>query len=254
MKNKRVNALQIWKQFEDVVAPRLRLSAIERAVYSHLLRHSRLEGKLRLRFSIPGLGRGIQLSANTARKAMRRLIDQGALRLVDRSKTGHVVEVRLPEEIRGARLDAAGVRSDGIGVGLARQTSDPAGRAASLEEIDFMQTKALRQAIHLRERGNCFYCLRRLTPTVRCLDHVVPRVQLGRNGYRNLVSCCLECNSRKGEKRAEDFLRWLYRERRLTAVELMGRLRALDVLAAGKLPPPGTRNLGENPTRGSGLV
>ncbi len=28
------------------------------------------------------------------------------------------------------------------------------------------------------------------------------------------------------------------RERRLTAVELTGRLRALDALASGKLPPP----------------
>jgi hypothetical protein len=32
--------------------PGLRLSVIERAVYSHLLRHSRLEGNKRLQFSI----------------------------------------------------------------------------------------------------------------------------------------------------------------------------------------------------------
>ena len=73
---------------------------------------------------------------------------------------------------------------------------------------------------------------------MRCIDHVVPQARLRRNSYRNLVSCCLECNSQKRERSAADFLRWLYRERRLTAVELAGRLRALDALASPKLRPP----------------
>ena len=101
-----------------------------------------------------------------------------------------------------------------------------------------MKTRVLRQAIHSRERGLCFYCLRRLTALARTLDHVVPRVQSGRNSYRNLVSCCMVCNSNKGATPAEDFLRWLFRQRRLTAAELARRLRALDALASGKLPPP----------------
>lgn len=239
MKNKKPNAEQVWKQLEDVLVPRLCLSVVERAVYCHLLRHSRLEGKLRLRFSIKSLGRGTRLSDSPVREAVRRLVDQGALRLVRRSKTGHVVEVRVPEEIRGVRFDAAKV--DGgvlLATGQARQDGQTrVPRAAKLEEIDFMQTKALRQAIHSREGGRCFYCLRRLAPTVRCLDHVAPRAQSGRNCYRNLVSCCLECNSQKGERLAGDFLRWLYRERRLTAGELTGRLGALGTLASGKLRP-----------------
>ena len=208
------------------LVPRLRLSVIERAVYYHLLRHSRLEGKIRYRFSIASLGRGTRLSGGPVREAVRRLVDQGALRLVRRSKTGHVVEVRVPDEIRGARFDAARVGDRGRRPHVSR-----------LEEIDFMRTKPLRQAIHLREGGRCFYCSRRLAPTVRCLDHVVPLAQSGRNSYRNLVSACLECNAKKGERPAEDFLRWLYRERRLTAAELTGRVRALDALASGKLRP-----------------
>jgi len=102
MKNKKLNAELIWKQFEDLLVPRLRLSVVDRAVYSYLLRHSRLEGKLRLRFSIAQIARGIRLSNEPAREAVRRLVEQGALRLVERSKAGHVVEVRLPEEIRGS--------------------------------------------------------------------------------------------------------------------------------------------------------
>ncbi len=103
--------------------------------------------------------------------------------------------------------------------------------------MDFLQTQALRRAIHEREGGVCFYCLRQVIRRKRCLDHVVPRAQFGRNSYRNLVSCCPDCNSRKGERSAEDFVRELYRERRLNANELKGRLHALDALAAGKLKP-----------------
>ncbi len=91
----------MWKQFEDLLVPVLRLSVIERAVYSHLLRHSRLEGKQRLRFSIDWLARGACLSTTSVRKGVRRLAGKGALLLAERSKKGHVIEVRLPQEVRG---------------------------------------------------------------------------------------------------------------------------------------------------------
>jgi 5-methylcytosine-specific restriction endonuclease McrA len=244
MKTKKTNAEFIWKQMEDFVVPRLRLSVLERSIYSHLLRHSRLEGKLRLRFSILWLARAIRLSGGPTREAVRRLVALGVLRLVERSKAGHLVEVRLPEEIRACLLRQPGPKS--------RACSNPARsrntvslplhvktswQPINLEHTDFLQTSTLRRSIHSRERGLCFYCLRRLTPSRKCLDHVVPRVQLGRNSYRNLVSCCVECNSHKGERSAGDFLRWLYRERRLTAVELSDRVRAVDALASGKLLP-----------------
>src|SRR5713101_7490802 len=226
MKNKKPNAEQLWKHLEDDLVPRLRLSVIDRAVYSHLLRHSRLEGRARLRFSIAWLARGARLSTNPARWAMRRLIAHGALRLIERGKAGHVVEVLLPNEIRACRPRR-----------IARRAARPLPRGIDFE-LDILKTRALRHAIHVRERGRCFYCLRRLTPLIRCLDHVVPRVSFGSNSYRNLVSCCLLCNSQKRDRPAGDFLRWLYRQRRLTDAELTARLRALDALASGKLPPP----------------
>src|SRR5258708_23836104 len=105
MKAKKPNAELVWKQLEDQLAPRLRLSVIERTVYAHLLRHSRLEGKLRLQFSIMGVGRNIRLSAGPVRKAVRRLVAHDALRMVQRSKTRHVVEARLPDEIPAAALN-----------------------------------------------------------------------------------------------------------------------------------------------------
>jgi 5-methylcytosine-specific restriction endonuclease McrA len=232
MKTKKPNAELLWKQLEDSLVPRLRLSVIERTVYSHLLRHTRLEGKLRLHFSISWLARNICLSTSPVREGVRRLVSHGALRLVQRSKAGHVVEVRLPGEIRAMRLNSIERRA------AAKENEQRSHAALNIEEADFLHDKVLRKTIHARERGQCFYCLRRTSSTVHCLDHVVPRSQSGPNSYRNLVSSCMECNVQKGEKSADDFLRRLYRERRLTAAELAARLRALDALASGKLRPP----------------
>jgi 5-methylcytosine-specific restriction endonuclease McrA len=238
MKNKELNAVHVWKQLEDLLVPRLRLTLVERAIYSHLIRHSHLEGKPRLHFSIASLGRGTCLSQPPVRKAVRQLLDRGVLRMVERTKAGHVVEVRLPQDIRAARRGKAARGLDALLANPHAPALDRRALAASLELTDFTQSKALRQAIHSREHGHCFYCLRRLKYDLKCLDHVVPRVQSGRNSYRNLVSSCMECNARKGEKPAKDFLRWLYRENQLTAAELKGRLRTLDALIAGKLVPP----------------
>jgi len=239
--NPALDAAQLWKQMEDVLAPRLRLSVLDRCIYSHLLRHSRLEGKPRLRFSIQWLARAVRVSGGPVREAVRRLVSLGVLRLIERTKLGHLIEVRLPSEIpavsSGRSLPIKSRPSpDPVAAHLPSASLDtPAPNL--LEETDFLQTRALRQSIHVRERGLCFYCLRRLTPSQKCLDHVLPRVNFGRNSYRNLVSCCVECNSQKSERPARDFLRWLYREQRLTSIELANRLRALDDLAAGKLRP-----------------
>jgi len=234
MQNRKLNPKLLWMQFEDVLAPRLGLTVKERAVYSYLLRHSLVVGKLRLQFAVMSLARTLGLSIGAARQAVRRLDELGTLRVLERSKTGHLAEMRLPEKIRALRLGKNGA-SVAVGVG----TTGAAGEspAATLETTDFLKTWALRKSIHDRERGACFYCLRRTHANVHCLDHVVPRVRFGRNSYRNLVSCCLECNSRKGDRPAEDFLRTLYRLGRLTPAELDVRLRALKDLAAGKLRP-----------------
>lgn len=228
MKTRTIDAAQVWKDFEDRLAPRLNFSVIDRAVYSHLLRHSRLVGKLRIRFSMPWLGPRIRLSPSTARESVRRLIAWGVLRLVERScQAHHVVCVRLPREVQAVRAAQA----------AAQGSVQPSG-ATGFGEIDFLQIQPRRHAIHAREGGRCFYCLRRLIRERRCLDHVVPQASLGSNSYRNLVSCCLDCNSLKAERHAVEFVRSLYRDRRLSAHELTGRLRALDDLAAGKLIPP----------------
>jgi len=223
MKDKKIDAVEVWKEL-DALAPRLGLSVIDRAVYLHLLRLTHVEGKRRVRFSILGIAPRIGLTGGPVREAVRRLMDKGALRLIERSNIGH----RAP---RGSRTGTGGTfASLSARRGKLR-------RAADLDEVDFLRTRALRQAIHAREGGLCFYCLRRIPSRAHCLDHVVPLAASGGNSYRNVVSCCLDCNSQKRDHAAADFLRRLYREGRLSAKELSARLRAVQALAAGKLRP-----------------
>lgn len=85
MKNEKANAEVAWKQMADLLVPRMRLSVVDRAIYFHLVRHSRLEGKMRLHFSIYWLAGGTLVSSQTARESVRRLVDNGALRLVERT-------------------------------------------------------------------------------------------------------------------------------------------------------------------------
>jgi hypothetical protein len=221
------NAEKTWKQIEDVLANRLRLSVTDRAVYYHLLRHSRLEGKRQLKFSIPQLELALHKSARPVRDSVRRLVWRRVLRVICISKQGYVVEVRLPHEVRA-------VRSRLSHLAQAPKPTPP----VNIENLDFFISKKLRKTIHARESGRCFYCMRRTPQTVQCLDHVIPQVRRGHNSYRNLVSCCLECNSRKGQLQAAKFLRSLYRQGHLTARELSSRLLALQHLASGKLIPP----------------
>ena len=227
MPNKTLNPKLLWIQFEDVLAPRLGLNVWDRAVYSYLLRHSLVIGKPRLHFAVLPVARDLGISTGPVRLAIRRLDELRALRILERSKTGHLVEMRLPEQVRATRTGRNGAFHH---KGESR---------AALEASDFLSSAALRKSIHDREAGTCFYCLRRTPVHIRCIDHVVPRACSGRNGYRNLVSCCVECNSRKCDRPAPDFLRTLYRQGRLTPAELDARLRALKDLAAGKLRPVG---------------
>src|SRR5260370_15956125 len=233
MKEQKIDEIEVWKEL-DALAPRLGLSVIDRTVYLHLLRLTHVEGRRRLRFSILGIAPHLGLSGGPVREAVRRLMDKGALRLIERSNIGHLVEVRLPREVRAPRGSRTGV---GGTFAPLRASGGKLPDGTNLEEVDFLRTGALRQAIHAREGGVCFYCLRRTASRAHCLDHVVPLVEGGSNSHRNLVSCCMGCNSEKRGHSAEDFLRRLYREGRLSAKDLGERLQAVQDLAAGKLRP-----------------
>jgi 5-methylcytosine-specific restriction endonuclease McrA len=61
-----------------------------------------------------------------------------------------------------------------------------------------------RLAIMLRAGLRCSYCGVRRPAAVLTLDHVMPRSRGGRSTWRNLVACCVSCNTRKGNKTPQE--------------------------------------------------
>jgi len=58
--------------------------------------------------------------------------------------------------------------------------------------------KFSRQNIYARDKYRCQYCGRKFAPEELTYDHVLPRSRGGKTEWRNIVTCCVECNRRKG--------------------------------------------------------
>jgi 5-methylcytosine-specific restriction endonuclease McrA len=58
--------------------------------------------------------------------------------------------------------------------------------------------KFSRVNIYARDHYRCQYCGKRASMHELTYDHVVPRSQGGRTEWTNIVTCCYECNRRKG--------------------------------------------------------
>lgn len=71
-------------------------------------------------------------------------------------------------------------------------------RLMYLIKLPRLRRKLTRFEVFNRDRFTCQYCgqeTRELT-----LDHVVPRSRGGQHSWENLVSACIPCNHRKGER------------------------------------------------------
>ena len=58
-----------------------------------------------------------------------------------------------------------------------------------------------RQAIFRRDHHTCQYCGSKQNLTI---DHVMPRARGGQDTWENLVTACVTCNNRKGDRRPEE--------------------------------------------------
>jgi len=217
---------QFIEQFQDHLAPKL--DTYEQALYLYIFRHSRLLGadevvigfkSARARMAC-GIGeRGAPMSENTAYVKLQSLKSKGCIEIVSSERAGRRIRLRLPNEIPG--------------IMPAPEAQAPLLR---IEEMDFFEIQENRALILEREKHHCFYCLRALTAESYVIEHVVSR-PTGDNGYRNVVAACRECNNRKSDSGAEDFLRALYRESFLSGAELQDRLLKLGRLRNGELKP-----------------
>jgi hypothetical protein len=217
---------QFFKDFQDHLAPRL--DTYEQAIYLHLFRHTRLLGsedatigfKSARRRMACGTGvKGKPMSEHTAYEKLQSLQKKGCLIILDTTRDGRKIRLRLPSEIPGVVV------------------THSASASPDIETEDFFEVEENRNRIVEREEHHCFYCLRLLTRENYVIEHVVSR-PLGDDSYRNVVAACRECNNRKGPSTAEEWLRTLYREGFLDAAAFQTRQSNLERLRAGELKPP----------------
>lgn len=217
---------QFIVQFQDHLAPKL--DTYEQAIYLYVFRRSRLLGldevtigftSARSRMAC-GIGeKSRPMSQNTAYIKLASLQGKGCLDIVRTVRTGHVLRLKLPNEIPGLI------------------PPDPQEAEPDMEQMDFFNVPENRLLILKRENYRCFYTLRPLDEQNFVVEHVVSRPN-GDNSYRNIVAASRQANNMKGSMSAEDFLRRLYRENYLNEEEFQDRLRHLALLKAGELNPP----------------
>jgi 5-methylcytosine-specific restriction endonuclease McrA len=58
--------------------------------------------------------------------------------------------------------------------------------------------KFSRQNIYARDKYRCQYCGKQLPSEELTYDHVIPKYRGGRTEWKNIVTCCIPCNRRKG--------------------------------------------------------
>ncbi len=64
--------------------------------------------------------------------------------------------------------------------------------------------KFSRMNIYERDEFCCQYCGKRLPPEDLTYDHVIPKSRGGKTMWTNIVTCCVDCNRKKGGRTPEE--------------------------------------------------
>ena len=59
---------------------------------------------------------------------------------------------------------------------------------------------ASRKTVFFRDNYCCQYCNKKFMKHHLTLDHVIPKSRTGAKSWSNLVTCCVPCNQKKGNK------------------------------------------------------
>ncbi len=202
----------IIRDVVDLLFPELR--PYEAALYMYMLRHSIAHtGDELLRVSRRGLQEGVIRSPTSGTRAGGREPDSsgasyetirvalvglealGAIRQeAEPNRDGTLYRVLLPEEIEICK-QARALKSD-------KRTE----AADETQNLDFYNVRENRIKVYERDGYECRYCRKQLTRFTATLDHVQSVAEGGNNSLENLVTACLDCNSRKNRRLVGDFL------------------------------------------------
>lgn len=71
---------------------------------------------------------------------------------------------------------------------------------ALYDKLPRMEVRLTRRNVFLRDKHTCQYCAKKLPDSDLNLDHVVPRDKGGQTTWKNIVTSCIRCNTRKANK------------------------------------------------------
>lgn len=74
-------------------------------------------------------------------------------------------------------------------------------RLKSYIKVPYNNINLTRKNVFRRDNHKCAYCGRGDLPFT--LDHVIPKAKGGRDTWENLVTACLPCNNKKGDRSPE---------------------------------------------------
>jgi 5-methylcytosine-specific restriction endonuclease McrA len=198
---------QIVHEIVDDLQPLL--TPYDAAFYWYLFRHSiAKDGGPRLRVSSRYLRTAVvkssysQAAQNTislakVQEILRALESIGAIRKEgEPNRQGTPYRVLIPDEIEACREYRA-QRTE--------ITQNPPS-APKPSDLDYYNVRENRINVFERDGYICRYCQKQLTRFTATLDHVMAVVTGGDNSLENLVTACLDCNSRKNKRMVGDFL------------------------------------------------
>lgn len=187
----------------DLLQPQL--LPYEAAIYWYLFRKSILtSGEQYARVSVRGMQQGVitsssgqtsSLSYSSVQDALVGLERKGAIaKAGDTTREGTPYKVYIPEEIAICQELKAAMAAEEV-----EQKPVDARR-----ELDYYNILENRLKVFERDTYKCHYCQKQLTRFTATLDHIQPVSRGGDNSFDNLVTACLHCNSRRGNRAVMD--------------------------------------------------
>ena len=139
-------------------------------------------------------GKSDSMSYAAVQKALAGLEEKGALlKAGDTTREGTLYKVCLPDEIELCKESM-----------VIRHGNNEIAPIDEETELDFYNVVENRNKVFERDGYQCHYCQKQLTRFTATLDHIQPVSRGGDNSFTNLVTSCLHCNSRRGNRPVMD--------------------------------------------------
>lgn len=147
------------------------------------------------KISRSGSGQSQKLSYGAIKKSIDALKEKKIVSIVgETTRDGTLYKVEIPDEISICKE-------------FMKQSTLENENVINIEkDIDYYNVVENRVKVFERDEYQCHYCSKQLTRFSATLDHIQPVSKNGDNSLCNLVTACLHCNSKRGNKPVMDYI------------------------------------------------